>query len=62
MTSREKLQKALDHQAGPIPLDLGGTGVTGIHVMAIRNLRLHYGLENVQTLMRCGETPDAGFH
>jgi len=46
MTSREKLQKALDHQAGPIPLDLGGTGVTGIHVLAIRNLRLHYGLED----------------
>jgi hypothetical protein len=46
MTSREKLQKALNHQAGPIPLDIGGTGVTGIHVLAIRNLRLHYGLED----------------
>ena len=46
MTSREKLQKALDHQAGPVPLDLGGTGVTGIHVLAVRNLRLHYGLED----------------
>ncbi len=46
MTSREKLQNALKHKSGTIPLDLGGTAVTGIHVRAVRNLRLHFGLED----------------
>jgi len=46
MTSTEKLQLALDHQSGPVPLDLGATAVTGIHVNTVRNLRLHYGLED----------------
>lgn len=46
MTSREKLQNALQHRSGPLPVDFGGTAVTGIHVRAIRNLRLHYGLED----------------
>ncbi|MFC2090317.1 uroporphyrinogen decarboxylase family protein [Bacteroidota bacterium] len=46
MTSKEKLQLALDHKSGPIPLDLGGTAVTGIHVRSVRNLRIHFGLED----------------
>lgn len=46
MTSREKLQYALNHNSGSIPVDLGSTGVTGIHVRSVRNLRLHYGLED----------------
>ncbi len=46
MTSKEILQNALNHKSGAIPTDFGGTGVTGIHVQAIRNLRLHFGLED----------------
>jgi hypothetical protein len=46
MTSREKLQNALNHNSGPIPFDMGGTGVTGIHVKSVRNLRIHFGLED----------------
>lgn len=46
ISSREKLINALTHKQGSIPLDIGSTGVTGIHVNAVRNLRLHYGLED----------------
>lgn len=46
MTSRKKLTSALNHQSGPIPFDLGGTAVTGVHVNAVRNLRLYFGLED----------------
>ncbi len=46
MTSKEILQHALNHEPGPIPVDFGGTAVTGIHVRSVRNLRLHYGLED----------------
>lgn len=46
MTSKEKLQNALHHKSGPIPVDFGGTGVTGIHIQAVRNLRLHFELDD----------------
>ncbi|MCF8225109.1 MAG: methyltransferase [Bacteroidales bacterium] len=63
MTSREKLLNALDHNEGPIPLDIGSTGVTGIHVRAVRNLRLHYGLEDhpvkvIEPYQMLGEVED----
>lgn len=45
MTSREKLQNALTHQSGPIPIDFGSTAVTGIHCSCVAQLRDHYGLE-----------------
>ena len=45
MNSKEKLQRALGHQDGPVPVDFGGTAVTGIHVMVVAGLREHYGLE-----------------
>jgi len=41
MTSKEKLNIALNHQSGPIPVDLGSTPVSGMHcetVAAVRNL------------------------
>jgi uroporphyrinogen decarboxylase len=45
MNSRERLLKALDHQEPDrIPLDLGSTQVTGIHVVAYRRLRQALGL------------------
>lgn len=45
MTSREKLQKCLAHESGPVPVDFGGTAVSGIHCSVVENLRNHYGLE-----------------
>ena len=48
MNSRENLKKTLNHQQPDrIVIDFGGTGVTGIHVNAIRNLRKHYGLKDI---------------
>ena len=45
MTGREKLERALAHQAGPVPLDLGATSVTGIHCSVVEGLRKYYGLD-----------------
>ncbi len=44
MTSREKVLLALNHQAGPVPVDFGSTGLTGLHVSCIAELRAHFGL------------------
>jgi uroporphyrinogen-III decarboxylase len=46
MTSRERLRTSLNHQQpDKIPVDIGTTGVTGIHVLALQHLRDFYGLE-----------------
>ena len=45
MTSREKLQKCLAHESGPVPMDFGSTSVTGMHCSVVEALRDHYGLE-----------------
>lgn len=40
MTSRERLQKALNHQQPDrVPVDFGSTAVTGMHVAAVTRLR-----------------------
>lgn len=45
MTKRERLKSSLNHtQPDRIPIDLGSTSVTGIHVLAIERLRDYYGL------------------
>jgi hypothetical protein len=44
--SRRRLQQALRHiQPDRIPVDFGGSSVTGIHVSVVAALREHYGLE-----------------
>lgn len=43
--SKDKLQKALNHQEGAIPIDFGSTLVTGMHVTVLDGLRKHYALE-----------------
>jgi hypothetical protein len=44
--SRERLANALNHkQPDRIPIDFGGTSVTGIHVSCVAALRNYYGLE-----------------
>ena len=45
-TSRERLVTALNHQQPDrVPIDLGGTTVTGVHVSCVAELRDYYGLE-----------------
>ncbi len=49
MNSRERILTALNHQEPDrIPFDLGSTQVTGIHVVAYRNLRTYLGLPPVE--------------
>jgi hypothetical protein len=45
LTGREKLIAALAHREGLIPLDLGATAVTGMHISCVAALRQHFGLE-----------------
>ena len=46
MNSKERVITTLNHQQPDgIAVDFGGTPVTGIHVLAIENIRKHYGLE-----------------
>ncbi|MBS6763551.1 MAG: methyltransferase [Clostridium sp.] len=45
MDSREKISRALAHRSGPVPLDIGATSVTGVHISIVEKLREYYGLE-----------------
>ena len=50
MNSRERVRLALNHQeADRIPFDLGGTGLTTIHIDAYGNLRRYLRMPAVQT-------------
>lgn len=44
--SRQRIQDALHHRTPDrVPIDFGGTAVTGIHVTCVAGLRDYYGLE-----------------
>lgn len=45
MTGKEKLQSALHRNNGTLPMDFGGTPVSGMHITCVEQLRYHYGLE-----------------
>jgi hypothetical protein len=46
MNSKERVLTSINHQQpDKVAVDFGATPVTGIHVLAIENLRKHYGLE-----------------
>ncbi len=46
MTSRERVLAALEHRPPDrVPVDFGGTAVSGMHVSAVAGLRAHFGLE-----------------
>jgi len=46
MTSRERVVSALSHrEPDRVPIDFGSTGVTGVHVSCIAQLREYFGLE-----------------
>ncbi|MDH4197039.1 MAG: methyltransferase [Candidatus Aminicenantes bacterium] len=48
MTSRERLEAALNHRPpDAIPVDFNGTAVTGMHVRVVIGLREHYDLERL---------------
>ena len=44
MNSKQKVTIAINHQPGPVPLDLGGGPTSGIHCSIVAELRRHYGL------------------
>jgi hypothetical protein len=47
MTSKERFDQTINHkQPDRVVVDFGSTAVTGIHVLAVENLRKHYGLES----------------
>jgi hypothetical protein len=46
MTQRERVLTALNHRAPDrIPIDFGGSAVTGMHASCVADLRDYYGLE-----------------
>lgn len=47
MTSKERFDLTVNHrQADRLVVDFGATSVTGMHVLAVENLRKYFGLEN----------------
>ena len=45
MTGKEKIRLALEHRAGPVPVDFGGMSCSSMHVTVVDQLRAHYGLQ-----------------
>src|SRR5512135_2622438 len=65
LTSRVRLQAALDHsQPDGVPMDFGSTAVTGIHVSAVSRLRQRvlgehdYRVKVVEPYQMLGEVDD----
>jgi hypothetical protein len=64
MTSKERFDKTVNHhQPDRVVVDFGSTAVTGIHVLAIENLRKYYGLEDkpirvIEPYQMLGEVDD----
>ena len=53
LTSRERVQTALDHkEADRVPLDLGGSLVSGMHVSTVYRLRQALALDPPETAVR----------
>jgi hypothetical protein len=45
MKQKDKVLRALNHESGPVPFDMGLLPTTGIHVLILERLREYYGLE-----------------
>jgi hypothetical protein len=64
MTSKQILQDALNHRQGAkIPVDFGGSAVTGIHVLMVEKLRAYYGfpwkpVKAIEPYQMLGEVDD----
>jgi hypothetical protein len=46
MNGYEKTARSLSHLSGTVPVDLGSTAVTGMHVTIVEALREYFGLED----------------
>jgi hypothetical protein len=44
MNSKAIVRQSLAHRTGRVPVDFGGTSVSGLHVSVVEALRRHYGL------------------
>jgi len=56
MNSRQRVQKALDHQQPDyVPLDLGASPVTGMHVSSVYQLRQALGIDPPGTPVKVTE-------
>jgi hypothetical protein len=56
LTSRERVERALNHQEPDrVPLDLGGSAVTGMQISAVHLLRQELGLEKPGTPVKLVE-------
>ena len=69
MTSRERLQLTLNHnQPDRVPVDFGGTAVTGMHVAALSRLRQailgepNYRVKVVEPYQMLGEVDESLRH
>lgn len=63
MESRKRVIDALNHKEGKMPVDIGATPVTGIHVKPLEKLREYYGLQNkpikvIEPYQMLGEVED----
>jgi hypothetical protein len=45
MNGKQRVQAALSHTDGPVPVDFGSNAVTGMHVSVVAALREHFGLD-----------------
>ncbi len=43
--SQKRIEDALQHRSGSIPIDFGGTAVSGMHISIVAALRDYYGLD-----------------
>jgi hypothetical protein len=56
LTSRERVERALNHQEpDKVPLDLGGSAVTGMQISAVYLLRQEFGLDKPGTPVKLVE-------
>lgn len=64
MTSRERILNAVNHiTPDRVPIDFGGTSVTGMHIQVVENLRKHFGLslqpvKVIEPIQMLGEIDD----
>jgi hypothetical protein len=64
MNGKQRLQSALSHRSPDrVPVDFGGTAVTGIHVLAVSKLREYFGLKKrpvkvIEPYQMLGEVDD----
>jgi hypothetical protein len=62
MNKRQQLLQSLAHKSGPVPIDFGGTPVSGMHCSCVAQLRAKLGLEPrpdpFGKIYRCSRKPD----